>query len=66
MGVVRKKNVLMHYKSSVKLHGEGNIFMCFSRLSMFISRTNDGKDLEITKKRMFAGLLAERSHLEVP
>ena len=48
----------MHYKSSVKKYIAKEI--CPS----IYPRTNDEKDLEITKK-MFAGLLAERSHPEV-
>ena len=67
MSVVRKNNFLMHCKSSAKLHGEGNISMCFSCLSMclFTEQTMK-KDLKITKKKKtFEGLLAERSHLEL-
>ena len=50
MGVVRKSNFLMHYKSSVKLHGKGNISMFFVFIHVIIFRTNDEKKLENYKK----------------
>ena len=48
----------MHYKPRVKLHDdEGNVSICFSCLSMFISGTNDEKGLKIPKKQCLQNCL---------